>query len=113
MKFDSAWQALGYYYKQRYRLEAPASVRLAPRPGGRDPNQNRAEERLEPFLSLSLCLEVLRPGERKALERLLAHPHLSLAEVAARYRTQPRLLRRRRKQGLARLEAELKRRGLK
>lgn len=112
MKFESALQALSYYRARRPGLSAPASVRLAIRESSHGQVRNRAEDRLEPMLTLSLCLGALRPGERKALERLLAHPDLPLAEVARRYRTRPGLLRRRRKQGLERLTGELQRRGL-
>jgi len=113
VKFESALQALSYYLARRPGLSAPASVRLDLRESSSGGQVgNRAEDRLEPMLTLSLCLDALRPGERKALERLLAHPDLPLAEVARMYRTRPGLLRRRRKQGLERLTRELQRRGL-
>ncbi len=111
MKFASALQALKYYCRRRPGLGQPGSVNLEPRveTGARRP---LAEERLEPMLTLSLCLNRLRPGERLALARLLAHPDLSLDQVAARYRTRPDLLRKRRSQGMRRLESELIRRGM-
>ncbi|MDY6850715.1 MAG: hypothetical protein SV487_01380 [Thermodesulfobacteriota bacterium] len=112
MKFESAFKALVYYRTRRPGLSAPASVRPARRESSHAQVRNLAEDRLEPMLTLSLCLDALRPGERKALERLLAHPDLPLAEVARMYRTRPDLLRRRRKQGLERLTRELQRRGL-
>jgi len=112
MKFDSAGQALAYYWTRRTTLSGPARVALIPDQARPETPANPAEERLEPMLTLSLCLKALRPGEKKALERLLSHPDLSLKQVARLYRTSPAVLKKRRRQGLDRFEAELKRRGL-
>jgi len=112
MKFDSAGQALAYYWSRRTTLGGPARVTLDPDYARSEILVNSAEERLEPMLSLSLCLKTLRPGEKKALERLMSHPDLSLKEVARLYRVSAPALKRRRNQGLDRFEAELKRRGL-
>jgi|GEM_PF-2707682 len=112
MKFDSAGQALAYYWSRRTTLSGPARVVLAPDHVRSETRVNPAEERLEPMLTLSLCLKTLRPGEEKALARLMSHPDLSLKEVAHLYRLSPAVLKRRRRQGLDRFGAELKRRGL-
>lgn len=112
MRFDSARQALGYYLARRPGLSSPGAARPEVRKLSGHPAGNRAEDRLEPMLSLSLCFRALRPGERKALVRLAADPTLSLEEVARRHRTRPDLLRRRSREGLKRLTEELRGRGM-